>query len=138
MLLNPFLELHDSSGALIVSNDNWRTDQEQEIIATGLAPSNDNESAIVMTLDPGSYTAIVRGATGGSGIALVEVYDLDQLADSKLANISTRGLVETGDNVLIGGFIVLGDNPADALLRAIGPSLPVARVFGRSHTGIAR
>jgi hypothetical protein len=126
LLLNPFLELHDSSGAIIVSNDNWRTDQEQEIIATGLAPNNDDESAIVMTLDPGSYTAIVRGATGGSGIALVEVYDLDQLADSKLANISTRGLVETGDNVLIGGFIVLGDNAANVLLRAIGPSLPVA------------
>ena len=124
-LLNPFLELHDPSGAIIVSNDNWRTDQEEEIIATGLAPSNDNESAIVMSLDPGTYTAIVQGTTGGSGIALVEVYDLDQFADSKLANISTRGLVETGDSVLIGGFIVLGDNPANALLRAIGPSLPV-------------
>jgi hypothetical protein len=126
LLLNPFLELHDSSGAIIVSNDNWRTDQEQEIIATGLAPSNDNESAIVMTLNPDSYTAIVQGVAGGSGIALVEVYDLDQLVDSKLANISTRGLVETGDNVLIGGFIVLGDNAANVLLRAIGPSLPVA------------
>ena len=124
VLPNPFLELHDSSGALIVSNDNWRT-HTCEIIATGVAPSNDNESAIVMTLDPGSYTAIVRGAIGGSGIALVEVYDLDQLVDSKLANISTRGLVETGDNVLIGGFIVLGDNAASALLRAIGPSLPL-------------
>lgn len=126
LLMNPFLELHDSSGALIVSNDNWRTDQEQEIVATGLAPSNDNESAIVMTLDPGSYTAIVSGVNGGTGIALVEVYDLDQLVDSKLANISTRGLVETGDNVLIGGFIVLGNNAASALLRAIGPSLPLA------------
>jgi hypothetical protein len=126
VLFNPFLELHDSSGAIIVSNDNWRTDQEQEIIATGLAPSNDNESAIVMTLDPGSYTAIVRGANNGTGIALVEVYDLDQSVDSKLANISTRGLVQTGNNVLIGGFIVLGDNAANALLRAIGPSLPVA------------
>ena len=126
VLINPLLELHDSSGAILVSNDNWRTDQEQEIIATGLAPSNDNESAIVMTLDPGSYTAIVRGVNDGTGIALVEVYDLEQLVDSKLANISTRGLVETEDNVLIGGFIVLGDNAASALLRAIGPSLPVA------------
>ena len=126
VLPNPFLELHDSSGALIDSNDNWRTDQEQEIIATGLAPSNNDESAIVMTLDPGSYTAIVRGANGGTGIALVEVYDLDSLVDSKLANISTRALVGTGDSVLIGGFIVLGDNPASALLRAIGPSLPLA------------
>ncbi len=126
VLINPFLELHDSSGALIVSNDNWRTDQEQEIIATGLAPTKDDESAIVMTLAPGSYTAIVSGVDGGTGIALVEVYDLEQLADSRLANISTRGLVETGDNVLIGGFIVLGDNAATALLRAIGPSLPLA------------
>ena len=126
VLMNPFLELHDSSGALIVPNDNWRTDQEQEIIATGLAPSNDNESAIVMTLDPGSYTAIVSGVNGGTGIGLVEVYDLDQLVDSRLANISTRGFVETGDNVLIGGFIVLGNNAATALLRAIGPSLPLA------------
>ena len=126
VLINPFLELHDSSGALIVSNDNWRTDQEQEIIATGLAPTNDNESAIVMTLNPDSYTAVVRGVNGGTGIALVEVYDLDTLVDSKLANISTRGLVETGDNVLIGGFIVLGDKAANVMLRAIGPSLPVA------------
>jgi Fibronectin type III domain len=126
LLMNPFLELHDSSGALLVSNDNWRTDQEQEIMATGLAPSNDNESAIVMTLDPGSYTAIVSGVNGGTGIALVEVYDLDQLVDSKLANISTRGLVATGDNVLIGGFIVLGNNEANVLLRAVGPSLPLA------------
>lgn len=126
VLLNPYLELHDSSSAIIMSNDNWRTDQEQEISATGLAPSNDNESAIVMTLDPGSYTAIVSGVNGGTGIALVEVYDLEQLVDSQLANISTRGLVETGDDVLIGGFIVLGDNPANALVRALGPSLPVA------------
>jgi hypothetical protein len=125
VLANPFLELDDASG-VIASNDNWRTDQEQEIIATGVAPTNDLESAIVMTLNPGSYTAIVKGATGGSGIALVEVYDLDRSVDSKLANISTRGLVETGDNVLIGGFIVLGGNAANVILRALGPSLRVA------------
>jgi hypothetical protein len=78
-----------------------------------------------MTLTPGSYTAIVQGANSQTGIALVEAYDLDRTVDSKLANISTRGLVQTGDNVLIGGFIVLGDSPASALLRATGPSLPL-------------
>ena len=126
VLANPVLELHDSLGAVIATNDNWRSDQEAEIIATGLAPSNDNESAIVMTLIPGSYTAIVQGANEQTGIALVEAYDLDQSVDSKLANISTRGLVQTEDNVLIGGFIVLGDSPASAILRASGPSLPLA------------
>ena len=125
-LADPYLELHDSTGAIIASNDNWRSTQEQAIIATGVAPANDAESAIVMTLDPGTYTAIVRGANGGTGIGLIEAYDLDQSVDSKLANISTRGLVQTGDNVLIGGFIVLGESPANTILRAIGPSLPVS------------
>lgn len=125
-LLDPFLELHGSSGDLIASNDNWRSDQEAEIRATGIPPANDSESAIVMTLDPDSYTAIVKGAQGGSGVALVEVYDLDSSVDSKLANISTRGLVQNDDNVLIGGFIVVGTEPAQTLLRAIGPSLPLS------------
>ena len=124
-LADPTLELHDSTGAIIASNDNWRSTQEQAIIATGVAPVNDAESAIVMTLNPGDYTAIVRGANGGTGIGLVEAYDLDQSVDSKLANISTRGLVQTGDNVLIGGFIVLGESPAKTILRAIGPSLSI-------------
>ncbi|MBA3833568.1 MAG: fibronectin type III domain-containing protein [Chthoniobacterales bacterium] len=125
-LLDPFLELHGPSGDLIASNDNWRSDQEAEIRATGIPPANDSESAIVMTLDPDSYTAIVKGAQGGSGVALVEVYDLDSSVDSKLANISTRGLVQNDDNVLIGGFIVVGTEPAQTLLRAIGPSLPLS------------
>lgn len=125
VLADPMLELHDSSGAIIATNDNWRTDQEQEILASGLAPTNDNESAILMTLDPGAYTAIVSGANGGTGIALVEVYDLDQTVDSKLGNISTRGIVQTQDNVLIGGFIVLGQDPISVLVRALGPSLPL-------------
>lgn len=124
-LPDPLLELHDSSGDLIASNNNWRSDQEAKIAATGIAVAKDSESAIVMTVDPDSYTAIVKGAQGGSGVALVEVYDLDSSVDSRLANISTRGLVQTDDNVLIGGFIVLGTDPARPLLRAIGPSLPV-------------
>jgi uncharacterized delta-60 repeat protein len=126
-LADPILELRDSSGALIQVNDNWRSDHEAEIIATGVQPSNDLESAIVATLpaNGASYTAIVRGGNSGTGVGLVEVYDLDSTANSKLANISTRGLVQTGDNVLIAGTIVLGSTSQRVLVRAIGPSLPV-------------
>ncbi len=123
-LADPTLELH-SVNALIASNNNWRSDQAAEIIATGIPPKNDKESAIVATLDPGAYTAIVQGSAGGSGIALVELYDLDQGSDSTFANISTRGLVGTEDNVLIGGVIILGGESGRILTRALGPSLPV-------------
>jgi len=127
VLANPFLELRDSSGTLIQSNDNWRSDHEAEIIATGIAPSEDLESAIVATLpaNNSAYTATVSGVSNGTGIGVVEVYDLNQAVDSKLANISTRGLVQSGDNVLIGGLIVLGQDPMRVILRAIGPSLGV-------------
>jgi hypothetical protein len=128
-LADPILELRDSSGGLIISNDNWRDDplQESEIIATTIPPGNDLESAIVATLpaNNAAYTAIVRGVTNGTGIGLVEAYDLDRTVDSKLGNISTRGLVQTGDNVLIGGLIVLGQNSLRVIVRAIGPSLPL-------------
>jgi hypothetical protein len=125
-LADPVLELRDSSGGLIRSNDNWRNDQEAEIIATGIPPSNNLESAIVATLPANSsaYTAIVRGVNNATGIGVVEAYDLDRTVNSKLANISTRGFVQTGDNVLIGGLIVLGQNPLRVIVRAIGPSLP--------------
>jgi hypothetical protein len=124
--------LRDSSGGLIRSNDNWRSDQEAEIIATTIPPSNDFESAIVATLPANNarYTAIVRGANDGTGIGVVEAYDLDQTVDSKLANISTRGLVQTGDNVLIGGLIVLGQDPLRVIVRAIGPSLTLPGALG--------
>jgi hypothetical protein len=126
-LADPVLELRDSSGALIQANDNWRSDQEAEISASTISPSSDLESAIVATLpaNNSAYTAIVRGANNGTGIGAVEVYDLNQTVDSKLANISTRGLVQTGDNVMIGGLIVLGQNSLRVIVRAIGPSLPV-------------
>lgn len=128
VLADPVLELRNSSGGLILANDNWRSTQEAEIMATTIPPSNDLESAIVTTLpaNNSAYTAIVRGVNNGTGIGVVEVYDLDRAVDSKLANISTRGLVQTGDNVLIGGLIVLGQNSLSVIVRAIGPSLAVA------------
>jgi hypothetical protein len=124
-LADPVLELRDATGALIGSNDNWRSDQEAEIVATGVAPSNTLESAIVAILpaNNSAYTAIVYGANNGTGIGVVEAYDLDRTVDAKLANISTRAFVQTGDNVLIGGLIVLGQNPLRVIVRAIGPSL---------------
>jgi hypothetical protein len=95
----------------------------------GFAPGDDKESAILATLAPGAYTAIVSGKDGGTGIGLVEVYDLDQAADSTLANISTRGFVDTGDNVMIGGVIIGGDT-GQVLVRAIGPELSAFGVNG--------
>lgn len=123
-LADPLLALHGSTGELITSNDNWKQTQQALIESTHLAPTNDLESAIVATLQPGAYTAIVSGQGGTGGIGLVEVYDLDLAAASKLANISTRSFVQTGDNRLIGGFILGGDNgAANVIVRAIGPSL---------------
>jgi hypothetical protein len=123
---NPSLELRDSSGGLIRSNDDWRSDQEADIIATGIAPSNNLESAVIATLPASAgYTAIVRGVNNGTGIGVVEAYDLDRTVDSKLANISTRGLVQTGDNVMIAGTILGGQTPERVVVRALGPSLPV-------------
>jgi hypothetical protein len=92
-----------------------------------LAPSSDLESAIIATLPAdGSYTAVVKGVSNTTGISIVEVYDLDRTVDSKLANISTRGFVQTGDDVLFAGTIVLGQTAQGVLLRAIGPSLTIA------------
>lgn len=127
-LANPTLELRNSSGQLIASNNDWRTDQETEIINTQAQPSNDLESAIVATLPANNagYTAILRGLDNGTGLGVVEAYDLDQTTDSNLGNISTRGLVQTNDNVLIAGTIVLGQAPQKVLIRAIGPSLPIS------------
>jgi hypothetical protein len=123
-LSDPTLELHDSSGAIVTSNDNWRDTQQDALIATTIPPTNDYDSAIVRSVDPGAYTAVLTGKGGTTGIGLVEVYDLDLTSDSKLANIATRGLVDKGDNVLIGGTIVLGTGTTSVLFRAIGPSLP--------------
>ena len=123
-LSDPVLELHDASGHLISTNDNWRTSQQDQIIATGLAPNNDKESAILATVNPGAYTAVVRGVNNAIGVGLVEVYDLDGAgAPTRLANISTRGDVLTGDNVMIGGFIIHGDVAKRMIIRVDGPTL---------------
>jgi len=123
-LADPTLELHDSSGAIVAANDNWRDTQQDELQATTIQPSNDYEAAIVRNLNPGAYTTILAGKRGTTGVGLVEVYDLDLTVDSKLANIATRGFVDRGDNVLIGGTIIIGSGPTRVLFRALGPSVP--------------
>jgi hypothetical protein len=125
ILADPTLELFGPNG-LITSNDNWMDSPNKQEIIDSIPPSNDLESAIIETLPANTgYTAIVRGVNDTTGIGLVEVYDLDSTVDSKLANISTRGLVQTGDNVMIGGFIVLGSEAEKVIVRASGPSLPL-------------
>jgi hypothetical protein len=130
-LADPVLELRAADGSLIAQNDNWQDDavSAAELEANQIAPSHGLESAIVATLEPGTYTATVRGNNGSPGIGLVELYDLSRAADSKLANISTRGIASSDADVLIGGFILGGANGnARVLVRAIGPSLAKAGV----------
>ena len=123
-LADPVLELHGPAPFGPMTNDNWRDTQEAEIQATGLPPTYDRESAIVATLVPGPYTAIVKGIDSTSGVALVEVYDLNQSVDSKLANLSTRAFVNTGDDIIIAGFLLSDDFGLDRIVvRGIGPSL---------------
>jgi hypothetical protein len=124
-LADPVLELHDGNGVLLTSNDDWKdSPQRAEIEGSGLAPTDDKESAILRTLSPGPYTAILRGKDNSIGIALVEAYDLETAAGSIVANISSRGFVETDDNVMIGGFILGSQSgSAQVLIRAIAPSL---------------
>lgn len=124
VLADPTIALHGANGSLITSNDNWKDTQQTAIENTQLAPTNDSEAAIIATLQPGAYTVILSGVGGTSGIGLVEMYDIDASSDSKLANISSRGLILTGDEVMIGGFILgNGTRSEKVLLRAIGPTL---------------
>lgn len=125
-LLDPVMELHGPKGFTTVTNDNWKDTQQSAIKATGLPPSNDFESAILATLDPGNYTAILKGKNNGVGVGLVEAYDLDQPpAAAKLGNISTRAFVGTGSDIMIAGFILgpLGAGDDTVIVRGIGPSL---------------
>jgi hypothetical protein len=132
VLANPKLELHNGTGALIASNNNWATtiiggivtsNQVHDIQASGHAPSDQLESAIIAELPPGNYTAIVRGVNNMPGVGLVEVYDLNPEGNSVLGNISTRSFVQTSDEVMIGGFIVQGTQSKRVIVRAIGPEL---------------
>jgi PKD repeat protein len=122
---DPNMELRDSTGALVTSNDNWGDSPEaSEIQQAGFAPGNASESAILRLLNPGAYTAVVRGKNNTIGTAVIEAYDLDPTNNSKLANLSTRGFVQTGDNILIAGFFTGNRNAnINVLLRATGPSL---------------
>jgi len=123
-LADPILELHDSSGAALAANDNWRDTQQDELKATTIPPTNDYDSAVVRTFSPNAaYTAILAGKGGTTGVGLVELYDLDLAADSSLVNVSTRGFVDRGDSVLIGGTIVVGSGSTTVLFRALGPSV---------------
>jgi hypothetical protein len=141
--MDPILELHDSNGTTL-TNDDWRTGgQEAEIQASGIAPSDDRESAIIRTVPAGSFTAIIRGKNGEFGLGLIEVYDIGTTTSAaaeeeraerpgepnapeaaiELGNLSVRADVQTGDNILIDGIIMQGGNPKRILFRALGPSI---------------
>jgi phospholipase/lecithinase/hemolysin len=121
-LADPTIAIVNSSNVVVASNDNWRNTQEVEISASGFTPPNDLESAIIVTLAPGSYTAVVSGKNGGTGVGLVDLYQLDA-STSIFRNLSTRGFVGTGDNVLIGGLIIGNGEQPVIVVRAIGPTL---------------
>ena len=128
-IADPLLELHDATGATIFLNDNWRTSQAAEIQNSGLAPGSDMEAALIATLPPGNYTAVLRDRSGSTGIGLIEVYDLDPRGNSQLLNLSARAYVGAGDDVLIGGLIVQSISRR-LLLRALGPELAAHGVTG--------
>ncbi len=130
-LANPTLELYRGD-KLVAENDDWKETQQEQIEQTGIPPTHNLESAIVATLAPGIYTVVMSGKDGGEGTGVVEAYDLDQAAKSRLVNISSRGFVDSGDNVMIGGLIVAGSGGADTrvVVRAVGPSLTNAGVDG--------
>jgi len=128
-LADPVLALHASDGSVLAQNDNWNA-RRTDVLSTGFVPNDEHESAIVTTLQPGAYTAILRGLGGTAGVALVEVYDLSPESNSRIINISTRGKVETADNVMIGGFVIGGDQPTKVMVRALGPSLAAHGVPG--------
>lgn len=145
-LADPVLYLYDSSGSLIYSNNNWKDSQQTDIQATGLQPSNDLDSAIVITLNPGAYTAIVVGNGGGTGIGLCEVYEVSGTA--VLANLSARAYVGTGNSILITGLIVTATNSGpEIVIRVLGPTFngilssplqnPTLELYNSSGTLIA-
>ena len=126
VLTDPVLELYDGTGQLIAENDNWQSGgQVAQITTTGVAPGHGAEAALVVSLAPGNYTAIVRGANRTQGVALIEGYELDSTS-TRLVNLSTRGRIGLGEEVLIGGLIVQGSSSKRVIIRALGPSMAAA------------
>lgn len=121
VLQDPTISLKRVTGAFVDGNDSWEAHARADEIATHLQPTDPLEAAIVATLEPGAYTPIVSGVSGGTGVGIIEVFELD--TNSRLQNISTRGFVGTGDDVMIGGFIISGSSPKTVLVRGRGPSL---------------
>jgi hypothetical protein len=129
-LPDPVLELHLADGS-VITNDDWKTAQQTEIEATGLAPANEKESAILATVPPGAHTALVRGSNQSTGTAVIEGYDLETFSPTVLANISTRGFVGTSNDVLIGGFILGGTTGTPQIvIRGLGPTLSTSGITG--------
>lgn len=129
-LSDPVIELRDQGGKFIASNDNWKETQEAEIRTTGSPPLDDRDCGLIVTLPPGGYTAIVTGKGGATGVAIIEVYDYSPDGSVRLSNISTRGFVGSGDNVLIGGIVISGPEAQRTLVRVLGPSLAGFGVAG--------
>jgi cytochrome c peroxidase len=130
LLADPTITLNGPPGFTPVTNDNWRSAQETEIKATGLAPGDDLEPAIIATLEPGSYTAVLSGVNSGTGTGILEIYDLDFAADSRLANISTRAFVGTGDDMVIAGFTVGNADSVDHIIvRGLGQTVARFGIF---------
>ena len=124
VLADPTLRLFDSGGQPFWFNDNWKDTQQDQIQSTGLADPNDLESGILQILQPGNYTAILSGKNGTPGVGLVELYDINPASSAELSNVSTRGFVGTGDNVLIAGFVASGGNgSSQVMVRGLGPTL---------------
>ena len=138
-LADPFLSLFDGNGKVLWTNNNWKDSQQAAIQETGLAPTNDLESAILRTVEPGNYTAILSGRNSTTGIGLVEVYDVGNPFVAQLTNVSTRGFVGTGQAMMIGGFIAGGSKYSiQVVVRGLGPSLAQHGVSGALADPVVR
>ena len=129
-LADPTIEVRDSSGMVAGSNNNWKDSQESQIVATGHAPSQDAESALLITLPPGFYTVRLSGVNDGTGVGKIDLIDVDDSVPSNLNNISSRAVVSPGENVLVGGFVINGPQNRKVIIRGIGPSLTQLGVDG--------
>jgi inosine/xanthosine triphosphate pyrophosphatase family protein len=135
-LAQPVLTLFNSAGNQIATNTGWNTASNAAQIASAITttgafalPLDSADSALLISLTPGAYTAEISGLDSTTGVALAEVYEVKS-GDPELINISTRAFVNTGSSVEIGGFVVTGSQPAKVLVRAIGPTLSQFGVTG--------